>query len=295
MSVEGINQNDNTPVGADAGVEQVAQQPAAAEPVAPKQEDKFASKFAALTKKEREIQTARKMYEEQLSQFKQQQEQLEQMKQQIEQEKQSWKQRLKANPLKALEEEGFSYEDLNRIALNDSNPTVEMQMKMLKEEIDSKYQRELDSLKRQLQEKEESEAKTNLERQQIAYKHSLTDTIEKNAEKYELSSIYKDDAVSLAYDVTEQYYNEYGKVLKVDEALDLVEKYFEDEASKVLSAKKLAAKSTPKAPGTPSQNGENKSVTISNNMAAEVPRDGNRYLDRESSIKEAAKYIRFNA
>ena len=230
-----------------------------------------------------------------MSEFKQQQAEIQKMREEIEQEKQSWKSKLKQNPLKALEEEGFSFEDLNNIALNDSNPTVEMQIRRLQEEMDSKYSRELAELKKQLQEKEESEARTNLERQQIAYKRSLEETIDQNVEKYELSSLYKGDAVQLAYEVTEEYYNEHKKVLSVEEALDLVEAYFEDEASKVLAAKKLAAKSASKGQEPQSQSGKKESVTISNSMAAEVPRNGSRTLSREESLKEAAKLIRFTS
>ena len=260
-----------------------------------KVDEKFASKFAALTRKEKEIAAARKLHEQQMSEFKQQQAEIQKMREEIEQEKQSWKSKLKQNPLKALEEEGFSFEDLNNIALNDSNPTVEMQIRRLQEEMDSKYSRELAELKKQLQEKEESEARTNLERQQIAYKRSLEETIDQNVEKYELSSLYKGDAVQLAYEVTEEYYNEHKKVLSVEEALDLVEAYFEDEASKVLAAKKLAAKSASKGQEPQSQSGKKESVTISNSMAAEVPRNGSRTLSREESLKEAAKLIRFTS
>lgn len=265
------------------------------QPSEPKQDDKFASKFAALTRKEKEIQAAKKLHEQQMSEFKQQQAEIQRMKEEIEQEKQSWKAKLKENPLKALEEEGFSFEDLNEIAINNSNPTLEMQMKRMKEELDSKYSRELEQLKKQLQDKEESEARNNLEKQQIAYKRSLEEAIDSNAEKYELSSIYKGDAIQLAYEVTEEYYNEHKKVLSVDEALDLVESYLEDEAKKVLSAKKLAAKSDGKAQSAQSQPGKKESVTISNNMAAEVPRNGTKNLSREESLREAAKLIRFTS
>lgn len=296
MSIEGSNP---APVSENSNETPVENSPDSSttesKPEAIKVDDRFASKFAALTRKEKEVMAAKKLHEQQMSEFKQQQAAIEKMKQEIEHEKQSWKSKLKENPLKALEEEGFSFEDLNKIALNDSNPTIEMQLKRMQEEMDSKYSRELAELKRQLQDKEESEAKTNLERQQIAYKRSLENTIDQNAEKYELSSIYKGDAVQLAYEVTEEYYNEHKKVLSIEEALDLVESYFEDEASKVLAAKKLAAKSTSKSPAQPSQTEKKDSVTISNSMAAEVPRNGSKNLSREESLKEAAKLIRFTS
>jgi hypothetical protein len=256
-------------------------------------DERFASKFAALTRKEKEIQAARRMHEEQMGSVKQQQEEIARMRAEIEAEKSSWKSKFKENPLKALEAEGFSFQDLNDIALNDSNPTTEMQLKRFKEDLDSKYSRELAELKKQLQDKEEGEAKNNLERQQVAYKHSLSDTIDKNAEKYDYSSIYKDDAVQLAYEVTEEYYNEHKKVLSPSEALDLVEQYLEDEATKILSAKKSAAKLASKDKAPVSQGGKKESVTISNNMAAEVPRSGSKFLSRDESLKEAAKLIRF--
>lgn len=259
----------------------------------PKVDDRFASKFAALARKEKEIQAAKRLQDEQMAEFKSQQEQIAKMKAEIEAEKTSWKSKFKTNPLKALEEEGFSFQDLNDIALNNSNPTTEMQLKRFKEEMDDKYSRELTELKRQLQEKEETEAKSNLERQQIAYKNSLAESIDKDPEKYEFSNIYKESAVSLAYDVTEQYYNDYNKVLSPTEALDLVEQYYEDEARKVSSAKKLAAKTVETSKAPASQGGKKESVTISNSMAAEVPRNGSRNLSREESLAEAAKLIRY--
>lgn len=255
-----------------------------AEETAPKVDDKLASKFAALTRKERALR-------EQQNQLKKQQAEIEQLRKQFDERGSSEKSladRLKSEPLKVLSEAGLTFEDLSQIVLNEGNPTPEMLIKRTRDEIESKYTKELEELKRSMIEKEKAaeEAKVDAVKQQ--YMAELTEYVNSN-EKYEL--IRANDSVQLVYDVVEAFYQESGKVLSLQEAADQVESYLEDEAKKIFELKKFK-QTSPKQdqqPGQPKQT----APTLSNAMASQAPQKGERKLSKEESIKEAAKLIRW--
>lgn len=249
-----------------------------------KEQDRLAAKFAALSRKEKQI----RQRELQMQQMQKEQEQkIAEMQKQLEEER-SYRSKLKQNPLKALEEEGYDYEKLTEMQLNNQNPTVEMQLRRMQEEMDRKYSTELENLKKQLQEKEEKEKKEREESTLSTFKKQIEETVKGNVEKYEL--INNNEAFDLIYDVIEEYYNTHDKVLSIEEAADYTEQYLEDEAKKLLALKKFQ-KEQPKVEAKKDSN--KTQATLSNSMASELPVSNGRPKSREESLAEAAKLIRW--
>ncbi len=275
---------DNAPIdGAPQGTSEAkAEAVIETKETAPKVDDRLASKFAALTRKEKAIR-------EQQNQLKQKQAEIDQLKKQYEERGSSEKslaERLKSEPLKVLSEAGLTFEDLSQIVLNEGNPTPEMLIKRTRDEIESKYTKELEDLKKSMLEKEQQqeEAKVNQVKQQ--YLAELTEFVN-STEKYEL--IRANDGVQLVYDIVEAFYEDSGKILSLEEAADHVETYLEEEARKLFELKKFKQTSQPKELKPPTET----APTLSNALASQAPQKSERKLSKEESLKEAAKLIRW--
>lgn len=259
-----------------------------------KVDDKFASKFAALSRKE-------KMIREREKQAMSIQAQIEEQKKQMEAERAKWQEELssykskiegiKKNPLKSLEEEGITFEKLTEMQLNEQNPTLEMQLEKLRSELDSKYAKELESLKNQLAEKEQKQQEEVIEQAKQAYRKEIQSVLQASPEQYELT--LANNAEDLVYDVVEEFYNANGKILSAEEAAQMVEKHFEDEAKRILSLKKLQQASKPKEPVEAKKESGKTTPTLSNAMSQERPVTGTRKMSAEESLREAAKLIRW--
>jgi len=249
--------------------------------------DPFAPKFAALSRKEKQI----KQYEAQVkakeAELTRRLAELEGKTKEADTKVQSFEEAFKQNPLKALKDRGMSLEDLIKIQMNDENPTVEMQMQRMKEELESSTKKELEALKNAMREKEEAEAKARYEQAESAYKSEIAAFIDSNSETYEL--IKANDATELMFEVAREYYQANKKVLDIKEVADVVEQHLEDEAKKILELKKFKqasqAQGAKPAPKT--------APTLSNTAAANVPSNGSKKLSNEESLKEAAKMIRW--
>lgn len=281
MSEQAESQSEEQQLQSAEQAEQVQEQPKQPEP--PK-DDKFAAKFAALARKEKMLRESERQMQQQAEQIKQMQAEIEKARK----ETQSWADRFKKEPLKVMEEAGLSYEELSQIVLNEGNPTPELMIKRLKEEMESSYKKELEELKKQLQDKEEREAQDKYAQAENAFKAEIRKTIDTN-DKYELTRA--NGAYDLVFDVIREYYEQNNRVLSHEEAADLVESHLEEEAKKVLELKKVKnllgvdkpqpTKATQAAP------------TLSNTLSAEQPVKGSRKLSKEESLQEAAKLIRW--
>lgn len=262
-------------------------------------DEKLSSKFAALSRKE-------KLLKQQEMQFKQQEIQLKQkdqeyqnsissMKAELEKIKSEFEQYrtgIKQNPLKHLQAEGYDFDKLTEMQLNDQNPTPEMMLERAKKELESGYKSEIEKMRAELAEKEksaqEAAEKAELEAQEkirTDYQTEINAYLEQNAEKYELINL--NNAQSIVYDVVEQFYDEHQRILTLEEAADFTEKYLEEEANKLLKAKKFNKLQQPQK----QQSEPKESFTLSNDMSTQVPRGDVRKLSREEEIQEIAKKL----
>jgi hypothetical protein len=174
------------------------------------------------------------------------------------------------NPIDALMAAGYSYKDATDFVLNNQAMTAEQQVKAVQDEIAE--------MKREQTEREESAKKTEAERMQAQYdraiaefKDEISDFVESNKEKYELTHIYGGqeliyETIAAAYQKSLSDWEESGRqgrmprVLSKEEAAELVEKHYEEEVEKLQKIEKIKKKfghaepaSEAAKPGTPAQ------------------------------------------
>ena len=271
--------------------EAVPQQNSQPDVAVPKQDDKFASKFAALTRKEKEVKMREKAAADK---------EAEALRKYSEYEEKSKSEKallaeMNENPLKFMKKHNITFEQLAEMQLNDENPTADMKIKRLEETVTSRLESKIAELEKRLADKDKSaEERTAQEKAEAAkaaqqdYVNELTEFVNKNEEKYEL--IKNRDAVQLIYDTVEAYYNETGQILDMDKAADAVEAHLEDEVKQTLELKKFKGVVPNQAKPVP----KGTAPTLSNTLAAEVPVQGDKLLSREESLKRAAAMLRFS-
>jgi hypothetical protein len=252
----------------------------------PKQ-DFLAPKFAALTRKEKLIKQQESALKAREAELTKRLAELEGKASENDSKVKSFEQQFKENPIKALKERGISMEQLIEMQLNDENPTVDMKLKRMQEELESKALSRVEELEKKLKAKEELEAKTAYDKAVDGYKSELSSYIEKNADAYEL--IAANGATDLMFQVAEEFYKNTKRVPDIKEVADAVESHLEDEAKKIFELKKFNKLQKPQPPSQTKT-----APTLSNTSAANVPSNGAKKLTAEESLREAAKLIRWD-
>lgn len=266
---------------------------------APKVDDKFAAKFAALSRQEKAIKQRNAEVDAKVAAFaakeKEWQEKLAAREEELGQFR-GYKEKVKQNPLQALAEDGIDFEALTKMQLNEQNPTPEMLVSRLQKQMDDKYSKQLEELKAQLAEKEQKAQQQTIENAKAGYMKSIEHTVNENPDKYELiaNTPYNGEETStkLVYEVVEEYFNKNSRVLDVQEAADMVEKHLEDvERQRREKLKKFKQTSNP--PPAIKPGAKQTAPTLSNSLTAESPKNGPKHMSREESVREAAKLIRW--
>lgn len=258
-------------------------------------DDKLSSKFAALSRKEKAIKLQELQFRQNQQAMQQQLAEIKSENERIKKEFESYRTGVKQTPLQKLQEEGVSFDDLTTMQMNDQNPTPEMLIKRVRQELETGYQSQFDALKKQLAEEKQKTEQELESRTVTQYKQQIKQHAEANDDKYELVNLHgkHEDA----YEVIEEIYKTEDRILTIDEALDYVEQHLTNEANKILKAKKFQARAVPQAQkplsdklGSPSANN---SMTLSNNLSAEVPKGSSKQLTWEQQKEEAAKLLRW--
>jgi hypothetical protein len=269
----------NEPVPAPAPAPEVPKAPEI-----PKPQDNFSSKFAALTRKERELKEREKAYHQKLKEVEQRYKEVEERQKSIP----DIAAKFKANPIKFAEEHGITYEQLIQIGLNEGNPTVEMQMQRMREEMDKTYNERLAELQKKIEEKELKENEEKLNSVKKNYLNHISSVLDTNADKFELTKAHND--IEYIYSVVEAVFEQTQQEPDINQVLELIESQYEEQANKILQAKKFQ----PKVPVSKDEPPKAAAPTLSNTSAAQVPvQTGERKLSRSEEIAEAAKLIRF--
>lgn len=262
------------------------------EPEQSKEEKLFASKFAALSRKEKAIRERERQLEARMQELEQRLKAKEEPPAQVESEE-PIEFRLKRDPFGTLKNLGLDYETLTKIALNDGKLTPEIQMQLMKEEMERQYGSKFKELEEKLTEKEKREQEEKHNQVVQNFKSEIASFVKENATDLELLSVEGDEGVQLVYDVIEEHYNESGKIMDKQEAANLVEEYLLEEAKKrvgLSKIKKLLGASEQKTPSEPKQ--QKSSVTLSNEQA-QTSQPANRFLSDDESKANAAKLIRW--
>lgn len=257
----------------------------------PAQKDEFSSKFAALSRREKELRNRERQIEQKIAEFEARMEQLSAPKEEPKQPEVPLDYKFKRDPLKTLEELGYSYEDLTNMVLNDGKMSVEMQMKLMREEIEKDYRSKYEQIEQKLLEKEKAEEEAKYTSTIENFKREIADYVTSN-EAYEL--IQANDAFDLVYDVIEQYYQENGRILETSEAADQVEQYLEEEAQRLFekSSKLKSRLTSASAPAAP-QKRQSPTLSNSQSVSGNQSLSADSLLTREESIAKLANQIKW--
>lgn len=275
-----------TPIVTPAVVEPVApapEVPAAppAEPVVEAKEDpKFASRFAALTRREQAARKVEMENKERETRYK------------------AWDDEQKLmtdNPLEYLAKKGLTFDKLTQLALNDGKKPAEMRVQELEEKIEKKEQERIKA--------EQDAAQKNYETQKTTFVTNIGSFLKANESDYELS-LAEDESSELIYNVIETQYQRtkeqtgQGRIMTIKEAADWVEKSFEEvidtKYSKLTKVKnKFAPPAMPPAPAAPGT-APKQSSTLTNTQASSVPTPSTKQvMTIEESKREAAKILKW--
>lgn len=275
-------------------------------PAAPQTEEdkKFAAKFAALSRQQKEIRQQKKALEARIAEFEAKSKTPEAPKE-VEA---PLEYRLKKDPFGELKKLGLDYETLTRMALNDGKMTPELQMQLMREEIkaelDGKYGKELEEIKKTRQQEAEEARKVAEERQIAAYKSEISKFIDTNKDKYELVAAEGGDATELIYSTILEDYSAKleangevaeDEIMSVEQASEIIEEQLLEEAKKRINLSKIKKLLEPAKAPVPKEEpkvGKKVSPTLSNDQAQEQGAK-KQFLSDEESKREAAKLIRW--
>lgn len=263
--------------------EEVKVEPSSEEKV---QEERFAAKFAALSRKEKAMRQREAQLQQQSQQLEERLKALEAQQAEM-QTFRSLPDRLKKEPFTVLQEQGLTYEQLAEMVLNDGKPTPDM----LLSEYEKKFTAKMQELEQKLAEKEAKEQEARYEAAIEQFQGQLIEFVEQSPD-YEL--IRANEASDLVFQVIEEHHNETGEILSNKEACDAVESYLLDEAKKLVDREKVKKLLQPQTPNKPAAPTGKSSPTLSNAAAAQAPKSAAKILSNEESKIEAAKLIRWD-
>jgi len=203
---------------------------------------------------------------------------------------------------KRLEAIGLTYEELTDFILKDGEedePLTEEERieAVVEKKLTAKEQREKEAKDSEEAERTAKQAKEQEEALQAAIetrKKVLAETVEANQDKYELTFTMRQ--TDLAWDVTEAWWNEHQEMLSPEQALEKVEAYLEEEAGKILKAKKFQkAPEVPQEPEATRERAPAKATTLSNRIqTSQSPVAERPHFSREESKRRAAAMLKFN-
>jgi len=259
----------------------------------PQEDVDFSKKFAALSRKEKDLRSRETDYDTKMAELQARLDELESSKT-VEPEpapELPLEYRIKKDPLGTLAELGLDYEALTNLALNDGKLSNDMQMKLMREEMEGDYRKKFEDLETRLNEKEKAEEESRYDKVINDFKSEIETVVNSDSEAYEL--IQANNATDLVYDVIESHYNENNRVLDVKEAAEAVESYLEEEARKLLKLKKLTkseeVEEVAVKPNTQS------SPTLTNDHSAMSQNQTDKKLSSEESVYNAAKMLKWDS
>jgi hypothetical protein len=287
--VEGAPETENLEAATEAT-------PEVAPEVPQTEEDKrFAAKFAALTRKEKAIRESEKRLNSRMKELEAKlAAQVPEAPKPVEE---PLERRLRKNPFETLKGQGLDYETLTKIALNDGKLTPELQMQIMREEIESKYSSQLEEVNKKLAAREQREEQEKQAATINGFKAQIANQVKAEAGEYELVAAEGEDGIEAIYAVIDGHYQETGEVLDIKEAVEAVEEELLEQAKKrigLAKIKKLMGASEIKTQEVKPQSTKKPAPTLSNN-AAQVQSGTGRFLSDDESKLEAAKLIKFNA
>lgn len=286
-----------TAEGAEEAPEaEVAAPEAPVEKVEPKR-DAVSGKFAALARREKELQQQNqqaKRYEQQIAQ---RQAEIEAKAKDLAAREAKIK---SGNPIEVLMASGYTYADATNAILGGFKPKevdpIDQKLAPIEERV-SKITQENEELKKRLAELDNTAAAKKQREEYEKFVDAVKKTVKEAGDKYEYLNTMGSDGIDIVRETMVQYWqaNE-GALLSYEDACDLVEEHFEKQAEVLLSTKKVQAKLKPAVeskPQTPSKPAVvSKTLTSGMTSGGEATVDINK-MSRSEAIEHLAKSISF--
>lgn len=199
--------------------------------IKPKQEDSVSSKFAALAKKERAM----------LQKVQSRQAEIEAREKALAEKEAKYAgyDQKPGNPIEALERLGYSYKDITDYILNDNKPTVDQEVKSVREELQS-FKQAQEEAKKTAIEAQAKQEQEELDKAIAGFKGEISDYLTTNNVEAELINLY--GAQEVVYETMDEYYNLNGKVLSIAEGVKMVEDYLYEQTQKAQGTSKFKPK-----------------------------------------------------
>lgn len=290
-----------SPVAADATNQpQVPIVPKA--PEVPKPDDKFAAKFAALTRKERELREREGKSKVEIEAVKKQSEEYKTKYGKYE----NLEGKLKSDKregIKFLMEQGYTPDEIADLVLEEMNPDAEKKMARQTSEVEKRLMDRLSELENKLTQKEKDEVEAlkkaehdNFNKTVTQVKTELKEFIDAtdDFELIKLSGEYE-----TVFDVMQEHYNDQLakgvspdkiKLLSYEEAAKFTETYLEEDARTKYEAKRAKKQAPTNEPGSEKKT----SPTLSNTLSTEVQSSAeDKPRTREESLVRAARLLRY--
>jgi hypothetical protein len=294
---------------AEAVKEQMKEE-AAAESAPEEKKDPVSAKFAALSKREKQL---RDREHKAQADLKAAEDRIKQMEQRLQKQLEEAEAKTKAitegkRPLDILKAAGFKYEDATADMLGGYQPKEPDPVDQKLQPIQQKLSK-LDEVEQRLakweQELTQRDQQSNLNTVNTSIKHLITSS----NDRYEYLNKMGDNAVDLVRDTMVEWYTTHGEMLSYEAACDRVEEYYEEElVSKLLDTKKVKerfkapASIPPKTASSSSQqapkNPTSSSATVPTTLTADMASAGEATIDidklpKKDALKILAKQLKF--
>lgn len=249
----------------------------------PEEDPKFAARFAALSKRERQILDREKAIKAR----------------EADTEYQSYmssKKNAKENPLAYLQTAGLSYEELTNYLISQVDSTKPLTADDKIAALEKRIEEDKQARVREAQEKEQADLQAAVDQ----YKTNIKDHIDSDKDKYEL--IHANDGHDLVFEVALAHWENTGgakggEVMAYDKAAEAVEAYLEQQVrDKILKTKKFApAEPEAKKDGVPGQKLTVPSPTLTNRNTVTAPslNSPSKFMSDEDSKRRAAALLRW--
>ena len=267
-----------------------ADPPATPETPAPVKKDPDSSKFAVLSRKEKELRAREQRFQQQQKDWEKRQ--------------QEYEDRVKAaearvdgilkgkRPLDVLKQAGFSYEQATQDVLGGYKPPEPDPLDQKLEPINEKLSKVEQIEQRLLQWEESLKQKENQQNYQLML-DGIKDTLVKGGERFEITAAMGQEGVDLIKDVMVEYYNEHSKLLTYEEAAQQVEEWYEqDLLAKLSQTKKVQSRFKPAEPEPKQPTKKTAEKTAPKTLTADMTSGGEATVDIDKmSPKEAIEYL----
>lgn len=238
--IPAIQETAEAPKPAEGGQNETETDPKDTEP--PKTEEPNRTRLDYLVKRDRQLLERKQRLDQERTQWEEQRKQreteLERDRSEIDEFKRLL-QNARNNPEELMKKAGLSYSDLTQFYLNNKQPGPETQIKSIQEELQA-FRREQEEARTKAAEEAKKQAEQDHARQIEAFRAEVASFVQADSEKYELINQYGQQG--LVADTIEEHFAATNKVLSNSEAAEMVERYLEAEAEKLVTTKKFKSK-----------------------------------------------------